>query len=500
VAVGIAALAALLPPAVGVGLVVLLVGGLLVLRHPVWAVYALILSVPVQREALIAGRVTATQAIMVGTLAAWWAWTAVQQRAIRIPPFAVALAVYIGVMIVSLSVATNLSDAGAEISRWIVVLLAYGIIVNTIQTRPQVAGLIACFLLGALGEGLVGIWQVRTGQVPPSFFVGQGHDPEDLAPRAFGTIGMPNSYAGYLNMTLALALALSVYALFWAWRTSRGSGDHGAAAFSPHPNPLPAGEREFDSSFPTRAVRFLGAGGLWAVTGLAGLGFVFSYSRGGFVGLVVGLVAMAAALGRRGAAILGTLAAGTVLAVLLMYLGLLPKPLADRITNTVNQLEIYDVRGVQADADNFAALERLAHWQTAGNQFLSDPLLGVGVGNFNARFYDFSVAGWPKSAGHAHNYYLQTLAETGVLGFGAYLGLVSVAIWSGWRAVRRTMRSSPGWDSVVLIGAFGVLWAVIAHNVFEDLHVLNMGIHWAAVIALFTVVPRLAARTEGTTV
>ncbi len=469
--VGTAGLAAGLPPVVGLGVAGTLVGGVLILRRPVWAIYALILSVPVQRELSLSGGATATQAIMVALLAAWWAWTAVRQRTIRVPPFAVALAVYGVVMVLSLTGATSLPAGGAEISRWAVVALAYLIIVNTVQTRAQIGGLIACFLAGATGEALLGIWQVRTGQVPPSFFVGQGHTAEDLAPRAFGTIGMPNSYAGYLNLTLPLALALSVYALRWAWQWWQAGGRG-------------------------RAMRGVAALSMSALTGLMLLALVLSYSRGGFVGLAVGVPAMASALGRRGRPIRGALVAGTLIAAGLIYAGLFPRPLAERLNNTLGQLQIYDVRGAEWNADTFAQVERLAHWQTAGNMALSNPLLGVGIGNFNETFFRFSIAGWPKSAGHAHNYYLQALAETGVLGLVAYLGVLTVAGRSGWRAVRTAVRAGRGWDSAVLLGAFGVLVTIMAHSIFEDLHVLNMGIHWAAVIALFTLVPRLAAPAE----
>src|SRR5262249_42598600 len=152
----------------------------------------------------IAGRFTATQVVMVGLLFAWWAWLAVGQRPIRVPGFAIALAAYLLVMVVSLTVATSLSDGLAEIARWPVVLLSYLIIVNTVRTRAEIIGLVICLFVGAAGEALLGLRQVITGQVPASFYVGQGSaDPDALAARAFGTIGAPNSYAGFLNLTLA---------------------------------------------------------------------------------------------------------------------------------------------------------------------------------------------------------------------------------------------------------------------------------------------------------
>ena len=39
----------------------------------------------------------------------------------------------------------------------------------------------------------------------------------------------------------------------------------------------------------------------------------------------------------------------------------------------------------------------------------------------------------------------------------------------------------------------GILVTFMVHNFFEDLHVLNMGIHWGAALSLFT----LARKPKG---
>ncbi|HMA34947.1 MAG TPA: O-antigen ligase family protein [Chloroflexia bacterium] len=471
VAAAVAA-AVFLPPGVGLGLAAAIPAGVLVLRHPAWGVYGLVLSVPVQREISLAGHGTATQAVMAGLLFAWGAWMALRQRRIHLPPFALALAAYLVVMLASVIVATSVSAALAEIARWLVVLLAFVIIVNTIQTRGQVAGLVACFLIGGAVEAGVGIWQVVTRQVPPSFFVGQGGPPEDLAPRAFGTIGAPNSYAGYLNLTLALALALAVYALAVAGRTLLAELRRRPAAR-------------------TGLWWLAGAAGLTTLTGLMLLALIVSYSRGGLIGLGCGGLGMAVALGRRAAPALLAIAVSTGLLAALYAAGGLPPSVADRLNSTLSQLQIYDVRGVEPTPDTFNQVERLAHWQAAGNMYLSDPWLGVGIGNFNVVYPQFAVAEWPISRGHAHNYFLHALAETGLAGLLAYLIVFGVALGAGWRAIRQAARAASGLAGAVLVGAFGVVVAFAGHSIFENLHVLNLGIHWAAMIALFYLVPPL---------
>ena len=39
--------------------------------------------------------------------------------------------------------------------------------------------------------------------------------------------------------------------------------------------------------------------------------------------------------------------------------------------------------------------------------------------------------------------------------------------------------------------------AVAVHNIFEDLHVLNMGIQWSCLLALFYLVNRLDNASKG---
>ncbi len=214
-----AAVAALLPWQVGLGLALGMVFVPLMLRWPLFSVYLLVLSVPVQTVIRLPAGLTVTQVVMALTLLAWWAWMATGgHRKIVLPGFAIMLGFYIVVMILSLIVTTSYSESLAEISRWLVVLLSYIIIANTVVTRLQVLGLVVCFLLSGFAEGALGMVQALFGWVPESFYVGLG-SADDASARAFGTIGMPNSYAGFLNMTLPLAIALAVYFVLRLWET-----------------------------------------------------------------------------------------------------------------------------------------------------------------------------------------------------------------------------------------------------------------------------------------
>jgi O-antigen ligase len=95
--------------------------------------------------------------------------------------------------------------------------------------------------------------------------------------------------------------------------------------------------------------------------------------------------------------------------------------------------------------DSGSAL-RLRIWQDSFKMFLDHPLTGIGVGTYDALAYTkyptkedvgpggrnwFYMKGW-----HAHNVFVQVLAETGVLGFLAWmylLGALTVYFFRAWR-------------------------------------------------------------------
>ncbi|MFL5735323.1 MAG: O-antigen ligase family protein [Chloroflexia bacterium] len=439
----------------------------LLLRKPVLGAYALVLSVPVQKAVSYdAGpiEITVTQVLFVGVLAIWWAWLSVREdRRLVLTPIAISLLLFFVATLPSLLVTTSMPQSLAELSRWLVTILAYVIVTNSVCSRHEMNILIGCMLAAGMSEALLGLVQSYTGAGPASFNVG------GLLTRAYGTIGAPNSFAGYLNMSLPLAIALAVY--HWgSWFSAR--------------NALPILDRPSYLTF--RNLRwpllltFVALTLFWAV--------ITSLSRGAWIGLTFGVLAMVLALGRRAAAALALLAAGALLLVILGLAGALPAPITDRVGLLLSQIVIFDPRGVVPNPDNYALVERMVHWQVAGNMFLYSPLVGIGIGNYNVLFSKFGVQGWPTSAGHAHNYYLHSLAETGLVGTTFYLVMLITAVTAGIVALRRAREARDAYGEAVVIGAIGVLVTFMAHNFFEDLHVLNMGIQWGAALALFSVV------------
>ena len=61
--------------------------------------------------------------------------------------------------------------------------------------------------------------------------------------------------------------------------------------------------------------------------------------------------------------------------------------------------------------------------------------------------------------------------------------MLIAAVAVGVHAIKRTRAAGDKYGEAISIGALGVLVTFMFHNLFEDLHVLNLGIHWGAALS-----------------
>jgi O-antigen ligase len=468
------------------------------LVDPLISLYLAILSVPVQELVLLPGGVSLTQAAMaLAVCHSALGLLVYPERRVRIGRL---LSLWLGFLwaLVLSAALTPYSQAEAlkEILRWAEAFLIWLIAVNSVRRPWQVVGLALCLLAGPLAEALLGLDQFATGAGPPSFRIA----PNLPYARAFGTIGQPNSFAGYLNMGWPLALALAVGL---SWRAIRVYSepprrqDRQATVF----RILSSAQRVSKDAAPA-VIRpgthhLLAALAAWVCALILLAGLAVSFSRGAWVGAAAGLLAMSLALGRR--------ARWWALAVLLLAalllglggLGLLPAALADRLASITRYLAVFDAGAVAVTRENFAVVERMSQMQAGARMFLAHPLTGVGPGNYLVAYPAYAVGEWYVSRGHAHNYYLHMAAEAGIVGLVAYLALVVGVAHQAWMTLRHTR--DVVWRSAA-IGCCGIIGSVLGHDVFENLHVLSMGIQLAAVWGLLTIIEYLEQRPQSQTI
>ena len=160
-------------------------------------------------------------------------------------------------------------------------------------------------------------------------------------------------------------------------------------------------------------------------------------------------------------------------------LAILPEGMFERLAHTVRYLG-QDLTIVEITDDNFALVERAAHWVAAWRMFSRRPWLGVGTGQYATVYPSVALPRWGDALGHAHNYYLNVLAEGGLLGLTAYVLLVLAALATVWRYARRGRGCRRG----LALGALGMLGHLLVHSLFDNLYVHEMYILVAILLGM----------------
>jgi O-antigen ligase len=164
--------------------------------------------------------------------------------------------------------------------------------------------------------------------------------------------------------------------------------------------------------------------------------------------------------------------------------GLLPASILDRLAQAVEYFGVFDVRTVDVTSDNWAVVERMAHWQAGWYMFLDHPWLGVGAGNYAEAYPAYYVGMWREPLGHAHNYYLNMLAELGVVGGTLLLVLLGLCFKQlGGALVRSEPLSGTFWRAV-LAGVFGGFIVFCVHNLFDSLFVHSVNVQIGILLGL----------------
>jgi len=140
---------------------------------------------------------------------------------------------------------------------------------------------------------------------------------------------------------------------------------------------------------------------------------------------------------------------------------------------------------------------RLLRWGAALMMFIQNPILGRGYGAFALEYQEDSalVGELSKYQMSAHNEYLQTLAETGILGFGAWIWLLVAFFVCGFRYLRRIEDS---FYRSVIIGLMAAELSLLVYFLVNSLLAFDkIGIPFWMIYGLLPAVGRMADRKEG---
>jgi O-antigen ligase len=460
--------------AVGVGLAWLplplavsgLVGTLaivLILLYPVWGLILLVLLIPFSSivSIQIGGvSVGGMEALLLLILAAWLVRMAAQRQImIPHPPLFLPWMLWLGVILISWLGALSLGAATTESLKWLEMLALFLFIVANVR-RQHIPWLVGAILLSGTAQAMLGLYQFLFRVGPEGFLLFGGR-----FLRAYGTFRQPNPYAGYLGLVLPIAFSLAIWGL---------AGGRSPTA----DNRLSSASRPFSPRNLLPTSFFLIAFGLMLAALYA------SQSRGAWIGFVAAVFVVGLVRGGSTTALFVALVAVlAVLGALGTFQNLAPI-ITQRFSGALTALSIPDISTAEVTDANFAAIGRLAHWKAALDMWRDHLWLGVGFGNYAVIYPAYAIGRWLDPLGHAHNYYLNVGAETGLLGLLAYGIFWLFALALGWAAVRR----SSGFQRAVAAGGIGVLVHLSVHNLVDNLFVQGMYLHIAVVLGLLCLI------------
>ncbi len=442
-----------------IGLITLLV---LSLITPFAPLTALLVIAPVRTlfatESSIQIPLDFGQWLLIAALAAWIAHAVIFYN--RLPKLRVTLplvAVSIFGIASALSAFTAYSSSAwlTEWLKWMQIAALIFMVADLGQHRAWEWILFAVVMSGAT-NAVIGIYE---------FFGGSGADHLLIRPdwnffRAFGTFGQPNPFGGFMGLIAPLAAAATFgYAV-----------------------------QTLNHYYATRIIAWRSALSAFfyaGCTALISIALFMSWSRGAWLGFGVSMlvIVFAAPQNLKGGFVL--LATMLVLGAVAWASGRLPASIVERIQSATQEtFSFSDVRGVDINPENYPLVERLAHWQAAINMGTTHPFLGVGLGNYETAYPDFRLIYWKYPLGHAHNYYLNVFAETGMIGVISYVSMWLVLFVVTWRTSRRQPDPLSRFIAVGLLGT----WTYLAiHSLTDNLYVNNLFIHLGIMLGILGV-------------
>lgn len=198
---------------------------------------------------------------------------------------------------------------------------------------------------------------------------------------------------------------------------------------------------------------------------------LLTYSRGGYLGLIGGILFASYWLIQK------YRQKYTILFLLLFFIligaWLIPNPLTQRLATSLNPSE-------------GSNMERLKNWEEALNIIQNRPFTGAGLGNYSSTVKPSSEYRDPI---YAHNLYLDIAAETGVINGFVFLALIAFAIRSFLRKAKDNIFYLGGPASPSLGGALGLVIFAI-HSIFET------GLFSVQVLPVLVIILALSTNTQ----
>lgn len=339
----------------------------------------------------------------------------------------------------------------SEWLKWIQILLVATFVYH--EARHHVIWSVFALIVAGLANAIIGYYQFFGGSGALHLLVNNRFF------RAFGTFGQPNPFGAFMGLIFPISLMMTVALLLSLFQHRQ--------KFSWQP--------------------ILTLGFYTLATGILFGGILISWSRGAWLGMLASLMVMLVAFPRKIYQSVALILFAGIAFALLWYAQLLPASIVSRLSSITSELfNVTDVRGVEITVANYAIVERLAHWQAAIRMIESHPWLGVGAGNYAVAYPDYRLINWVEPLGHAHNFYLNVFAETGMIGFTTYIVMWFSVFMLSWQA-----RQHPDPISrAIVIGLMGSWTYFLVHSLTDNLLVNNLFLHLGVMLGILAILSR----------
>ncbi len=339
------------------------------------------------------------------------------------------LLLFLSAAVPSLLIGATISAALPVFRSLVTGLLLFFAIRRLIRTREQVAWVLAGAALGASAIGAQALVDFKNGVAAASFFTESG----DVVTRAAAGFGEANSLGGFLVVVVPF---------------------------------LVAGLLSFRSWRPLFAIALV----------LSVIGVYVSFSRGALIGLAL-------------IPFIFLRARWSLVAIPVAILGF-----------AIASPELVRERFATASAQGPEVATRLDFWRAAETIWTDNPVVGVGLGGFpdayattplpNKQFLPDTRFEPPP---HAHNLFLNTLAEEGVLGFVALLAVGAAVV----ATTLRQRRDDRKWVSLMGRAGLTSLAAASVHGMFDVTLLEQTGTYFWALLGVVSATATIAARDGG---
>ena len=367
-------------------------------RYRIGALVLLLLCLPLGRLTLpeLDPVVTPVTVLAVVAVSGWLWRVLINSEGIELSHMHVPLALFLIWGIVSIYGAIDVSMAMKILFIFLMAASVYLVTSQTIRSPEEARGLMWA---AAAAAGVTGLYTTVAWMRAGASEL-QVHE-EGSYDRVVGIFGSPNLLGGFLALAIPPIVALAASENLW-WRRLSGY--------------------------------------VLAIAAMVGL--AFTYSRGAWIGVAVGLLILLPILKR------GWLTLGITLTA--------------AIVTTVGNV-LVRVQSVAAAGRDPAFTSRLDIWKTSLRLVAEHPLRGVGLGNFESAYGNLMAPDLPLLAytsqvpEQAHNLFLNLTVEVGLVGAGAFAWLLAVAFLRTWQVRRFADQRVKIWSTGLAAGLVALL-------------------------------------------